>query len=228
MPATSAMTIALARAARVLTDSQCRRARPARDGAGQLEREARAVRAARREQAAVHALGQLARDREAEAGAARGCPGPAVEALEDALEQLRRDARAVVGDDDARAPGRRLGAQRDRGAGRRVAHGVVHEHAQHLEHAALVAARERRGSRHRPRRRTRGAPRAPASRAPRRRASSPSSISSWATVKPPASSRERSSRSVASFVSRCTCSPIVSRNSLRSASVRPPSVSSSR
>ena len=47
-------------------------------------------------------------------------------------------------------------------------------------------------------------------------------------MKPPASSLERSSRSVASLVSRCTCSPIVSRNSLRSASVRPPSVSSSR
>ena len=44
---------------------------------------------------------------------------------------------------DAGAPRRRLGAQRDRRARRRVPQGVVDEHAQHLQHAALVAAGER-------------------------------------------------------------------------------------
>ena len=102
------------------------------------------------------------------------------------------------------------------------------EHAQHLEHAALVAARERRGSDIGHDDATRGAVASTCISRAASAASSPSSSSSCATVKPPASSLERSSRSVASFVSRCTCSPIVSRNSLRSASVRPPSVSSSR
>ena len=97
--------------------------------------------------AAVHALGQLARDREAEAGAARRRPGPAVEALEDALEQLGRDARARRRRrrrSHPRASSRCAASTVEPGGVWRTA--LSTQHAQHLEHAALVAAGERRGS----------------------------------------------------------------------------------
>ena len=60
------------------------------------------------------------------------------------------------------------------------------------------------------------------------RATSPRSTGSCSTRIRPASSRERSSRSVASFVRRSTCSRIVSRNSRRVSSSSSSSASSSR
>ena len=60
------------------------------------------------------------------------------------------------------------------------------------------------------------------------RATSPRSTGSCSTCIRPASSRERSSRSVASFASRSTCSRIVSRNSWRVASSTSSSAISSR
>src|SRR4051794_18563851 len=96
---------------------------------GEREREARPRGlAVGEDELAAHALGQLAADRQAEAEAALRAGGAAaVEALEDVLALLGRDARPVVGHLDADVAALPRGAQRHGLAGRAVAQRVVEQ-----------------------------------------------------------------------------------------------------
>ena len=145
-PATSAMATP-ARTARAVTRTQCRTALPGQPvpGSSSAKRVPPGPLVASSRPSMRSASSRaIASPRPVPLG---GGAGPAEEALEDAVEQLLRDPRAVVGHDHARPPRRRLGAQRDGRARRRVANRVVDEHPENLEHAPLVAARERRRSR---------------------------------------------------------------------------------
>src|SRR5262249_41113032 len=118
----------------------------------QLERERRAlVGRALHAQLATHRADQAARDREAEAGLARGAVAlvtRGLERLEDRLAPARVDAQPRVADLEAnraaavRAVGERGGD--DDLTVRRELDGVADEGHQHLAHAALVAVHDRR------------------------------------------------------------------------------------
>ena len=147
---------------------------------------------------AAHALGQLAADRQAEPEAALRAGGrAAVEALEDVLALLGRDARAAVGDRRA-SPWRssRSTLHTHRLAGRPVAQRVVEQDAHDARDRVGVAAAPaaaRRAGRRRSRRRARA--RAARTRRPPR-ARSRRARPARSAAGTAASRRERSSSSL--------------------------------
>ena len=179
-------------------------------------------------QGAVHALGQLARDGEPQSGARSRRAGAAIEAVEEVRPCLLRDPRPVVGDREAHVAV--VARRRDPhvGAARVVADGVVHQHPADLLHALLVADALRRQAVAREHHAAAVAAARPRNSRTSVRAVEVRSSGSCSIETAPESSRERSSRSVASLVSRVTCARIVSRNSSRVVSSMSSDSSSSR
>ena len=151
----------------------------------------------------VHAACELSRDREPEAGARRLAARRAVEALEHALQlvggipgpssrdrQASRGRRAVSVRTSTRVP---AGVWRER---------VLDQIAPDLQHAPCRRSRHAGVRRHRARADVAHAPRATRTRPIDRAAASARSTSRFTNLIWPASSRERSSRSVASRVRR--------------------------
>ena len=181
---------------------------------GQLEHERRRAGPARDRDGAAHPPRQLPGDRQPEA--ATGCLAALdpVEALEDALEMLG----AIPGPSSSTTaprgrPGARPAAARScrRGCGRARSRRV-------RGRSAARAPRRRPPTRRRRRRLTRTWPGRVGERAQLLAddaADLPSPTSSCSIRIRPASIRERSSRSVASLVSRSTCARVVARNSRR-------------